>query len=98
MEKSPSEMGWVTSTPWRWNTEISVKASKNSKAVIKNDEWMRLSYYHQIYFKGDVYPEIQEKTNVEKYNFQLKMVYTEGMGEGWEEMVKTLFLNSRACQ
>lgn len=45
-------------------------------------------YYHQISFKGDVYPEIQEKTNVEKYNFQLKMVYTEGMGEAWEEMVK----------
>ena len=55
-------------------------------------------YYHQISFKGDVYPEIQEKTNVEKYNFQLKMVYTEGMGEAWEEMVKTFILNCRAWQ
>ena len=36
---------------------------------------------------GEVNSEIQEKTGVNRYNFQLKMIFTEGMAEGFREMV-----------
>ena len=44
------------------------------------------------FFKDEVYPEIKEKIDATNYNFQLKMIFTEGMAEGWREMVK-IFLN-----
>ena len=53
--------------------------------------WAHYRSIH-IIFKGEVYPEIKEKIDATNYNFQLKMIFTEGMAEGWREMVKILII------
>ena len=45
-------------------------------------------------YEGDVYSEIQEKTGETRNNFQLRLIYTESMGEGFREFVINIFIKT----
>ena len=44
-------------------------------------------------YEGDVYSEIQEKTGETRNNIQLRLIYTESMGEGFREFVINIYLD-----
>ena len=44
-------------------------------------------------YEGDVYSEIQEETGETRSNIQLRLIYTESMGEGFREFVINIYLD-----